>query len=335
MKRLLQIIPLLLIFFNGNTLAQNPIQSFWSGNQNTYLLDQAAPVSASSFAYSLRKLRRGYTGYCLRVRRNILLDNTEADIAFDVNGVVSAKSIVTITATIPLTSGLNVGDKMTLAAFKGSQQLLATIWYDQGLNGYHATQTNVLVQPELLLNTAGTGNTKPSLSFNGSQYLIVGQPLQNLMTNGINGTFLLAAKVGSNTTIQYSFGFVNGTTWRWLLHLNYNNGNVYFDAAEPCCTVSDRTFANSTSLNTWKQYSFIRGTSSKLARRSNVTVIDDSTAPSTARTGGDFWIGSASGIPLLNSAFIGNLSEAVMFPRDFTAAQVVPLEFSQIQFWGL
>jgi len=335
MKRLLQIIPLLLFFFTENALAQNPIQQFWNLNGNQYLLDKAAPISAPSFAYSLRKLRRTYTGFALRVRRAALLDNTEADVAFDMTGVVSGNSIVTIAATVPLTSGLNVGDKMSLSSFKGSLPLFATIWYDQGNKGYHATQPGVLVQPELLLNTAGINNSKPSLSFNGGQYLAVGQPVQNLLNNGINGTFLTALKVGSNTVAQYSFGIVNGTTWRWSTHVNWSDRNGYFDAAEACCGISSRGFTNSTSLNVWKQYSFIRGTSTKLVRRSNSTLINDASAPSTARTGGDFWIGGASGMPLLSTGFIGNLSEAVLFPKDFTLTEIGPTEFSQIEFWGL
>lgn len=242
--KLVGIVFLVLICFSRYAAAQTPIQKFWGLNQNIYLLDQTAPHSVPSFAYSLRKLRRSYTGFSIRVRQGT--DNAEADVAFDGTGIVSVNSMVTIVS--PGSSSLSTGSKMTLASFKGSQQLFVPIWYDQGSNGYDAVHTNTIRHPELQLNTAGTGNTKPSIYFNGDYFLKIEQPIQNIVADGIKGTFFTALKVTQNTR-QFSFGHRKDGEWRWTMHLNWAVGSsgveyAYFDAGEVCCT-NDRRFDNS------------------------------------------------------------------------------------------
>jgi len=79
----------------------------------SFLLDQ---FPSASVAYSLRKLRAGYTGNCVRVRRSS--DNTELDFGF-VNNYVDTASIST---------------------FCGAGNGFVTIWYDQSGN---ANNTNV------------------------------------------------------------------------------------------------------------------------------------------------------------------------------------------------
>lgn len=310
-------------------LAQSPIQEFWALNQNLLILDQAKPISNPSFAYSLRKLKRSYLGYALRVRRNS--DNAQVDVSFDSKNVVSTNSSVRVSSVG--SGSLTVGSTINFSTFKGAARLFVSIWYDQGQNAYHAVQTTNSIQPELIMNSAGTSSTLPSLYFDGSYYVTINQPIQNLVASGIRGSLMFALKTTSNSN-HFAFGYRNSSTdWRWASHINWSDGNCYFDAGEVCCATF-RSFVNSPNVNIWKQYSFIRGSSYKTVRVSKAaTALNSSSAASTSQTGGGFNIGST--FSLSSVGFLGNISEAILFPVDIANATIAPLETNQINYWGL
>jgi hypothetical protein len=317
----------LLLFFCNTSFAQGvlPIHRYIY----QYLLNLTP--TEPSFAYSLRKLKRSYTGFAVKLRNGT--NNAEGNVAFDSTDIVSDKSKITITASG--TSGFAVGSVQIYATFKGAASVFVTTWYDQGANAYHAIQTTNANQPELQLNTAGTSNNKPSIFFNGSYNLNVNQPIENLVNGGIRGTFLLGLKTTANNGNTMGFIASTGGDWRWSFHFNWTDGNLYFDAGEICCA-ANRAYNNATSVNLWKQYTFIRGTTYKTARLSAaITALNNSAASSVARTstGGTFGIGA-----LINThtpKLTGYFSEIIMFPTDFSVANVIPLETNQINFWNL
>lgn len=97
-------------------------------------------------AYGLRRLRFGYTGPAIRVRRSS--DNTEADIGFDGAGDLNTAALL---------------------AHVGAGNGFVTAWYDQSGNGRNATQATAANQPSIV--TAGvvnTANGRSALQFNGS-----------------------------------------------------------------------------------------------------------------------------------------------------------------------
>jgi hypothetical protein len=259
-----------------------------------YFLDIAP--SSPSFAYSLRKLKIGYSGYAIKIRRNS--DNAEANVSFDVNNVVSSSSNVNVTN---IGSGsLILGQNLSYSTFIGSNLIYVATWYDQGPNLYNAVQTAYTMQPQILLNVGGTSNTLPSIVFVGSQvqHLSINQPIQNLIGSGIRGTMMLVIKPTQNAN-QYSFGYVDvlNTLNRWNCHINWSDGYCYFDASESCC-VSNRSFFNTSSLNIYKQYSFIRSTNTKTARLNNtITALNNAIVPSIPVSGGTFSIGAWSEFP--------------------------------------
>ena len=110
----------------------------------------------ASVAYGLRRLRRLYTGFCIRVKRSS--DNAQLDIGFDSQGNL---------------------DILALLAFVGTGSGFVTIWYDQSGNGRNATQTTAANQPQIVSNgVLQTEGGKPAILFDGvDDYLAAPSPL--------------------------------------------------------------------------------------------------------------------------------------------------------------
>lgn len=284
-------------------------------------LDELPDVQAS-FGFSLRQISSSYTGYAVRVRRST--DNARADIDFDLED----QTLVTLNSTATLVSN---GSSTTLATFKGIADLFVEIWYNQsGDPNFNAVQTTNSRQPELRFNTAGTGNTKPSVYFNGNHWLEIKQPIENILDGGRLGSFILWTKPERNKA-QFSFGTRFSDNWRWSFHINWSDGRVYFDAAETCCA-ANRSYPNGANLNQYNSYTFIRGLNYKTARVNKVnTSLNNSPATSTAKTGGEFWLGwNWQGT---NGRYEGNLSEVFMFKTDISQEEADSIETNQIKFW--
>lgn len=99
------------------------------------LLDTYTGAAA---AYSLRKLRTAYTGYCIEVRRSS--DDTTENIGF-VNGVL---------------------DESALTTFVGAGDGFVKTWYDQTANGKNLVQATSANQPQIVSSgTVITEGSKP------------------------------------------------------------------------------------------------------------------------------------------------------------------------------
>ena len=105
----------------------------------TFLLDV---FPGADVAYSLRKLRAGYTGNCIGVYSTG--SGTTLDIGF-VN---------------------NVLDVATLQTFIGANTGIVTTWYDQSGNGNNATEFNTNNAPTIIIaGVLQTQNSKPCIKF--------------------------------------------------------------------------------------------------------------------------------------------------------------------------
>jgi hypothetical protein len=143
-------------------------------SQFTGLLDLYRNAAA---AYSLRRLRGGYTGSAIRVRRTNL---DEMDIGFTSTGALDTAALLAFTGTGVLDNGF------------------ITTWYDQSGNGYNATQTTALNQPQIVSSgSVLTENGKPAVQFNGSTQGLVNTTSDVIATNSAN-SFLF---VGRNITV--------------------------------------------------------------------------------------------------------------------------------------
>lgn len=91
-------------------------------------------------AYSVRKLRTGYTGPCLRISRSS--DNTEQDIGFTASGDLDIEA---------------------MRQFVGSANGLVVTWYDQSSNGLNAT--NAIAGAPLIIESGNVVyiNNRPAM----------------------------------------------------------------------------------------------------------------------------------------------------------------------------
>jgi hypothetical protein len=134
-------------------------------------------LPASAAAYSVRRLRSGYTGALIRVRRSS--DSTEQDIGYTLGG------------------NLNT---MTLTTFCGANSCFVTTWYDQSGNVRNATQGTPANQPRIV--NAGVIDTiggRGSLQFLGAQFMTANSVTQNLLGN----TPTFSAVVSPNSIAAY------------------------------------------------------------------------------------------------------------------------------------
>lgn len=287
-----------------------------------------------SFAFSSRKLREAYTGYSIRLRRNT--DNAQADVAFDNNNVVSDNSIVTIVDVG--TSVLTLNSTMSLSSFRNGNTMYASIWYDQGTNGFNAEQTTTSKQPVFKMNSNGFSNGMPSLGFTGNlkHQLVINQTLSVLLTNSLKGTLGFIAKPTTPSSTNNSFGYFDpsNSSIRWSCHLNWSDGNCYTDLGNS--SDINRSFSNSASENTFKQYLILRNTNSKTTKVSGVFKHNNAalnlTSPLT--TGGAFGIGLSFGSSVNDNGFYGDISEFILYNDALNSTQVNVLENNQIQFWN-
>lgn len=107
-------------------------------------------------AYSLRKLRSAYAGFCLRVRRPATTP-TEVNVGFDSNNKISLNSPISY-ASGATSAAINLGQFAAASASGYSnpdgitinQSVSVVTWYDQSGNGKNVTQALTAQQPRLI-----------------------------------------------------------------------------------------------------------------------------------------------------------------------------------------
>ncbi|WMW78349.1 hypothetical protein RF683_02585 [Flavobacterium sp. 20NA77.7] len=329
---------ILIQFLTANSTAQVVGTPYIIPVDNRPILDQVGLTP--SFAFSTRKLREGYTGPAIRLRR--ATDNSEIDVAFDSDGVVSGNSIVTL--VVVGSSGAALGQTTTLSIYKGANPLYVTIWYDQGANGYNGIQATTARQPVFALTSAGATNQYATLQFTGTSKhsVVVNKSMNTLLTSGIRGSVLTIAKVSNGTSTNNSFGHsdANDNSIRWSAHMNWPDGanQMYTDLGS---MEGVRNFLNdgTVGLNKYKQYSIVRLVNSKIVRVSGIDR-NNTSLSLTSRTwqaNSTFGVGLTTGsldTSFGQNGFTGNIPEFILYNIDLSSSQFQLLENNQISFWG-
>ena len=157
--------------------------------------------TGASAGYSLRKIRHGYTGYAVKVRRSN--DDGLASIGFDVHGEL---------------------DVAALASHCGSNDGYVDTWFDQSSNANHATQSTPADQPKIYDGTTGVitrgPKNTPSIYFssgtqnldlttfvNNTSYLYVGEALGRVHHFGSTATGNSSMRADATNKYYRNYGF--------------------------------------------------------------------------------------------------------------------------------
>lgn len=329
----------LLLFFAINSNAQFVGTPYLIPVNNKLALDLVS--TQPSFAFSTRKLREAYTGFAVRIRRSS--DNAQADVAFDINNIVSDNSTVTVAVA---GGSLTVGSTLTLSSFRSSTTLNVTIWYDQGANGYNGLQATTARQPIFSLGVAGAANQYASLVFTGTSKhnVTVNQTLPVLLGSGLRGSIMMLAKVQAGVTSNNSFGYsdISDNNRRWSAHMNWPDNNNYTYTDFGSSSDAARNFLNDATVgfNKLKQYTMTRSTTNKTVRVSGVFKQNNialGLQSVTWSAGSTFGVGLTTGsldTGFNQNGFTGNIPEFILFPEPLSTNEYWIFENNQILFWG-
>jgi hypothetical protein len=180
-----------------------------ASGQTAGLLDT---YSSATVAYSLRKLRNGYYGFAIRVRRSS--DNAEQDIAFNTSG------------------GL---DTTSLLAFVGSGNGFVTTWYDQSGNNNNALNTTAASQPQIFSSGSLITSSGGIVSLSCQN-----KNLSNSMTNTLTHTQFIGMEcstTGNSALFGLPFTSLVGAP----------NGDKYSGIAQPGSSSSPAQYFGSPS----------------------------------------------------------------------------------------
>jgi hypothetical protein len=270
-----------------------------TGYSNTITVTTLAFLDAypgATVAYSLRKLRVGYTGSAIRVRRSS--DNAEQDIGFSGNGDLNTSSLLSFV-------GL------------GNNGFVKT-WYDQSGNGIDATQASNSAQPQIVSGgTMITRNGKSTMLFDGVNDKLA--TASALPINQIPMTILTLSYTTLNSNYYFIAGgadFATSNGYQYATALLLNNYYSEFKAVVSSPQASELYVTKSADyalltniVEGTTQYLYLNGSlggSKSIALAAAASTIPLNIAGSS--TNGAYFNGEINEVIVYNSGKLGNVS---------------------------
>ena len=295
-----------------------------NAQQNTLNNIGLTSSTPASVAYSLRLLSSSYAGPLVRIKVGTSFYDVYPDLItnkFSLSSKISA-SISTYNAAAAAASTIALS-----TIISGSTDATLAIWYDQSGNGVDVLSNTSTAK----IITAGTLNTlygQPTVYFSGSN----GESLLT-SSNTVNYSALSGATVNAvaqNVATTSSFAGIIGAAFAAP-----NPGyNISYDATIGKGYASDGagcTYGtNLSSTNPQVITNIFVNTTTNLSNTYINGVLkanSGSTCSLTHTSGSKIYIGSARGYG--PASFIGNVSEAIIFPKQLVDAERNPLETNQ------
>lgn len=243
---------------------------------NNFLL---AKYPGAAAAFSLRKLSPSYTSNAIRIRR--ASDNAEQDIGF---------------------TGEDLDTAAVNSFCSGTNGFIAT-WYDQSGNSRNATQVTAASQPKIYDNSTGIvlTNGKPSLRFEGSQFLGVSGALSSQPNS-----YFIVKILDNPTTASAGNTITDGTIASIRRLIDVTAGSRYRIFAGSIFTTTVTANNTQTLL-----FTLFNGASSSLAKNNGAV----SSGNAGTLSGSNIRIGTN-----VTAAFflIGNINEFIIYNSNQT-----------------
>ena len=301
------------------------------GNAQNYL-DKITGLNSTtaSVAYSLRQLSSSYSGPLVRIKVGASFYDVYPDVSttkFSLISKISA-AIGTYDAVVAAAS-----TNALSTIISGSTDATVAIWYDQSGNGVHVLSNGS--SPNAKIITGGSVNTifgQPTIYFSGGNSKLGSSSTVDY--SALSGATVNAVAQNTATTSGYA-GIIGAATTGTYPGYNtsFSSGLGYQSDGDGC---GYRTSVNSTDLKIVTNI-FINNTTnlSKIyvnnELKTNVAVTSGACALSHT-SGSKIFIGVSRGFGS-GSTFIGNISEAIIFPSQLSDAIRNPLETNQTAFY--
>lgn len=299
-----------------------------SGSVGNLLLD-LFPVGAGS-GYSVRKLRTGYSGACLRVRRSS--DNTEQDIGFTSAGAL---------------------DTSAISSFVGANSGFVVTWYDQGGNGINVTQSTTGRQPRIVnAGAIDTENSLPTVVFDGSDDALfsgfsssvtvstrrftAAAVVRSLRTSSSSEAFVATKRSGMP---DYDSGFKLGRTTTFIdvaLNTGANAGNNLGRETSDTNTSALTQVHYFITPQTPSDAMYIDGTAKTLTTfytNGTGSIANHQNAGAGSHR---IYLGASGEVPTDTTFarwFQGKISEVILWPEDWTASRAT-MALNQKTYFG-
>jgi hypothetical protein len=276
--------------------------------QKPSVLDRLSVAAAGS--WSLRKMRNGYVGNAVRVRRSN--DNAEADIGFKLYGARSTAYWV---------------DETALLAHVGANSGFVTTWYDQSGNGRNLVQATAARQPQIVnsgvINSLGSF---PTLSFGTNQSLDSAATGNVFIQEYYMYNCVFDKKTGGGGFPKLLGIAGGGGTGRFTYLLFDNPYTLYAKTG-----VYDFAASTNLNINTDYVYSFVRNntTSTQYANGSSIGSMNNIDLGDSTSTN-PFTIGAQGG-----STILADVSEITVFSSGLSNTDRLILERNQGSTYGI
>ena len=295
------------------------IQQFTTGEAPYVFILDSFP--SAHHAFSLRKLRSSYTGWCIRVRRTNLTPNTlstTVDVRFNSLNTVGLDSQIDFVSGQP-TAAINLG-QFCASIVKGytnpdgvniNQDIFVSTWFDQSGNNKHVTSTTTTQQPRIVF--AGNLEEKD------------GNVAVRFIRGSLTRLYLVDTSMNINNLSQYIVtSFINTTSVQQPSTLRVLTNNWYLPLTTPTNVVINYTEAGvggflcqvADTVN--RLYSIVAGSGTATGYKNQTIVGSKATISAASQHIALGW----SGYTLATNALDGYIQESITWQNQSNVPQI-------------
>ena len=301
--------------------------AFISNAQNNLNKITGLESTTASVAYSLRQLSTSYTGPLVRIKVGSSFYDVYPDVStskFSLSSKISA-------AIVNYNDGVAAASANALSTIiSGTTDATVAIWYDQSGNGVHVLRSN----PNAKIITAGSINTifgQPTIYFSGSNSSLGSSSTVDY--SALSGATVNAVAQNIATTSGYAGIIGTGNAGSYPgYNISYSSPSLGYQSDGHGCgygssvTSTDIKVVTNIFINTTTNLSKIYVNS---VLKTN-TAVTSGTCSLFHTSDSKIFIGVSRQLGS-TSAFVGNISEAIIFPGQLSDAVRNPLETNQSQ----
>jgi hypothetical protein len=283
-------------------------------------------------AFSLRKLRTAYTGFCLRVRRTTLTPSattTTVDVSFNSLNTIGLDSAITYVSGTA-TTAINLG-QFCASILNGysnpdlvniNQDIFISTWFDQSGNSKNVTSTTTTQQPRIVLG----GNLETKNGKAAIRFIRASGTRLNLIDTSMNinnlSQYIVTSFVTTNVITNYSAFRSTSIPW-WLPLSSSSQTLINYNAG---LTVTGFFCQNNDTVN--RLYSMVADATTVNAYKNQTIVGTKASISSLSQHIALGWSGSTGSVNALD----GYIQESITWQNQL---YVSPIQSNIITYYGI